>query len=229
MLLAANPAQAQAAPSCPSVPVQGLHLTRFPAAVARGEVVIVAFGSSSTRGARAQDPAHSYPALLQSVLSAAWPRVHTVVVNRGADGEDAADELVRLGRDVIGVRPDLVIWQVGANGALRDVGVAALSRNIRAGVRRLQEAGIDVVLMDNQRSPRILATPRHAVIEQAIAGIAADMGVALFSRGALMDAWNAAGHEYAQFIAADGLHHNDLGYRCVAEALAAATVASLPP
>ena len=84
------------------------------------EAVIVALGSSSTQGAMASDLAHSYPAVLQQALSAGLPEAHVAVINRGIGGQDAAEELARLDADVLAMRPQLVIWQVGANGALRN-------------------------------------------------------------------------------------------------------------
>jgi acyl-CoA thioesterase-1 len=36
----------------------------------------------------------------------------------------------------------------------------------------------------------------------------------------LMDAWSDEGAKPGLFIASDGLHHNDLGYLCVSQALA---------
>ena len=114
----------------------------------------MAFGSSSTRGAMASDPAHSYPAGLQQALSAGLPEAHIAVINRGIDGQDAAEELARLDADVLAVRPQLVIWQVGANGALRNADPAVFRAMVTTGVRRLQAGGADAVLMDNQQSPR---------------------------------------------------------------------------
>ncbi len=43
------------------------------------------------------------------------------MINRGIGGQDAAEELARLDADVLAIRPQAVIWQVGANGALRNV------------------------------------------------------------------------------------------------------------
>ncbi len=57
---------------------------------------------------------------------------------------------------------------------------------------------------------------------------AATPGVTLFSRGALMDGWAAAGVPREALLVADGLHHNDRGYACVADALADALLAGLP-
>ena len=227
-LLACPAARAQDIPACPPGPMVPLTLPVLKAAVMQGEpVIIAAFGSSSTRGAAASDAAHTYPAVLQAELTRLLPGVHVAVINRGIGGQDAADELVRIGRDVIALRPRLVIWQVGANAALRDVDPPSFRVTIAAGVKRLKEAGTDVILMDNQRAQRIMDAPRRMEIEQFVAETARATGTYLFSRGALMDTWRAAGHGYERFLAADMLHHNDFGYRCVAEALASAIIAAL--
>jgi lysophospholipase L1-like esterase len=42
-----------------------------------------------------------------------------------------------------------------------------------------------------------------------------------------MDAWAAAGVPNDALLVSDGLHHNDRGYACIAEALSAALVAGL--
>ncbi len=78
----------------------------------------MALGSSSTEGWRATSPADTYPARLQADLSAAYPLGHVAVINRGIGGQDALEEVARLDSDAIALHPDLVIWQVGANGAM---------------------------------------------------------------------------------------------------------------
>ncbi len=200
------------------------------AALARQEqAIIVAIGSSSTRGWQSSDPAHSYPAVLQAALSRMLPHAHVAVINRGVNGEDVSQELPRLESDALVVRPQLVIWQIGANGALRSINPTAYRTLAVAGVARLHEAGVDVVLMNNQRSPRLLAAPEDRAIDRSTAEVAEQTEAGFFDRGALMDTWQAAGTPYARFIAPDRLHHNDLGYRCLGEALASALVAGLGP
>lgn len=193
-----------------------------------GGARIVALGSSSTAGAGASEPAHAYPAVLEARLRAVLgPRV--TVLNRGAGGEDADAMIGRIGRDAVGERPDLVIWQLGANAAMRRMDPDAFARFVRQGVALLRQAGIAVVLMDNQRAPRIAANPGNRRFDAILAGIAATTpGVTLFSRGALMDGWAAAGVPPEALLAADGLHHNDRGYACIAEALADALLAGMP-
>jgi acyl-CoA thioesterase I len=214
---------AVAGPACPSagLTLPLMHLPHLRAALAtRTEALIVSLGSSSTEGVMASDLAHSYPASLQADLGAAWPAAHVAVINRGIGGQDAPEELARLQADVIAVHPQLVIWQVGANGAMRDADPTEFAHMVTEGVGELKAAGIDVILMDNQRAPRIIASPDHRALESSLGQVAETTGSNLFSRGKLMDAWSRAGAAPAEFIAVDGLHHNDLGYHCLAMALA---------
>ena len=222
---------AQAANSCPAnPPLQPLRLPHLRAALAAGEEgIIVALGSSSTHGTMASNAGRTYPAELQLALSETMPNRHIAVINRGIAGQDAAAETARLEADVVAIRPQLVIWQVGANAALRDSDPDTFRRLVGEGVQRLQKAGIDVVLMDNQRSPRILATGADGAFDGALADLSRTSGAGLFSRDRLMVAWEQEGAPPSEFIAADHLHHNDRGYLCVARALAEAILADVSP
>jgi acyl-CoA thioesterase I len=219
------------AADCPSSPAAApIELPHLRSAIDhRIEGVIVALGSSSTQGAMASDLAHSYPALLQQLLSAGLPQAHLAVINRGIGGQDAAEELARLDADVLAIRPRLVIWQVGANGALRNVDPAIFHALVATGVRKMQTAGADVILMDNQQSPRLLATAEEPLLDQTLGKVADETGAALFSRRALMRSWMREGAPFADFIASDGLHHNDHGYFCIAQSLAQSILAGLAP
>jgi lysophospholipase L1-like esterase len=205
-----------------------LHLPHLKAAIAaQTEGVIVALGSSSTAGAMASDSGHTYPAELQAALSKALPTAHMAVINRGIGGQDATEELARMDSDVIALHPHLVIWQVGANGAMRHSDPGEFRRLVEAGVERLTKDGIDVILMDNQRSPKVLAAVEHIVLEDELRDVARESGVNLFSRSHLMDAWAEEGDKPGLFIAPDGLHHNNLGYLCVSQTLARQIVAAV--
>ena len=227
---ASLPATAAAPISCPMVPVPALSLPHLKDALARDEpAIIVAIGSSSTQGWMSSDPGQSYPGVLQETLERLLPHAHIAVINRGIGGEDAAEETPRLDADVVAVRPQLVIWQVGANSALRSVAPSVFSKLVTAGIARLHKAGMDVVLMDNQRSPRIMQVPEHAIIDATLAKVAQATEASLFSRGALMDAWAKAGAPNADFVSPDRLHHNDRGYRCLGEAVARAIANAVGP
>lgn len=216
------PCAAWAAPSsCPETPVQALALPHLKAALKAGRpVVIAALGSSSTWGAMARDIGDSYPARLQDDLAKLLPGSEISVINRGIGGQDAAREDRRMARDVLALKPTLVIWQVGANAAAWRENVGEFSDLVSQGLLRLQAARVDIVLMDNQRSIRLLASQDDAPINHALLRLARAHDASLFSRDALMRAWQKSVRSPEAFLAADGMHMNDRGYACVAAALA---------
>ena len=191
------------------------------------KLTIVAIGSSSTSGSGASAPNLAYPARLEAELRERFPRLEIRVINRGKGGEDAAQELVRFDRDVFAERPDLVIWQLGTNAVLRRDDVSEDGELIRRGVKQLTAAGSDVVLMDMQYAPRVLARPGHVIMERLIAEAAASMQVGLFRRFELMRYWHQTPlAAAAPMIGPDGLHMTDRGYHCLAAELAEALSAN---
>jgi acyl-CoA thioesterase I len=218
---------------CPAVPTQPVVLPGLRRALLTKRegppVTIVALGSSSTAGAGASTPAAAYPARLEAALRAALPDAPGLrVVNRGVNGQDATEMAARLESDVLPERPALVIWQVGANGAMRRADPERFRAVVAAGVARLQAAGAEVLLMGNQRAPMIEDEPGHGRFDAALTDLAAALpGVELFSRRRLMEAWAAAGTPSAAMLTGDRLHHNDRGYACLAAALAESLLANL--
>jgi acyl-CoA thioesterase-1 len=186
-------------------------------------LTIVAVGSSSTQGVGASAPSCSYPSRLEADLRDRLPGVDIRVINRGKGGEDAAEELERLGRDVIAEHPDLVVWQVGTNAVLRRDDLEMDEVLLRRGVSLLKKSGADIVLMDMQYAPRVIERRSYAAMEQLIAEIAHHTGVGLFRRFALMQHWHATQQpESPRMVGADGLHMTDAGYGCLAAELAKA-------
>lgn len=218
-------APAWAGGGCPVVREGLAPLLGVQAELDAGEpLTIVALGSSSTEGAGASSPQASYPNRLEALLRAEFPGVELRVINAGRSGETSRDMLARLEADVLAHEPDLVIWQASGNEVLRGGDPAAFLELMRHGLQRLRQAGIEVVLMDNQRAPRILNAPASARFDAAMQALAREERVPLFARSRLMRGWQDAGLPPGEVLAADGLHHNDRGYACLAEALAAALI-----
>jgi acyl-CoA thioesterase-1 len=186
-----------------------------------GPLTIVAVGSSSTVGVGASDPSLGYPSRLEAELRTRFPGSDIRVLNRGKSGEDAPEELARLGSDVVAVHPDLAIWQVGTNAVLRRDNLEADAEWMRQGVELLQRNGIDVVLMDLQFAPRVIERSATPAMETLIADTAQEAHVGLYRRFALMRYWqHAHPAEAAAMIAPDGLHMTDVSYGCLARDLA---------
>ena len=102
--------------------------------------------------------------------------------------------VARFGTDVIAVNPDLVLWQVGTNSVLRDDPLEPHSVVLQDGIAQLKEAGADVVLIDLQFAPRVLAKPETEGMEDQIALAAKVASVDLFDRFAIMRNWHDVQH-----------------------------------
>ena len=191
--------------------------------LASGEpLTIVAIGSSSTAGAGASSPAASYPSRLAVELKQRFPTQDITVLNRGVNGETTEQMMARFATGVIAAHPDLVLWQVGTNSVLRDRPLKSHAVLLHEGITQLKEAGADVVLIDMQFAPRVLAKPETQGMEDQIALAAKDENVDLFRRFALMRNWHEVQHiPFDAFVAPDELHMNDWSYACVAKLLAA--------
>jgi acyl-CoA thioesterase I len=186
-------------------------------------LTIVAIGSSSTAGVGASSPAANYPNRLAVELKQRLPTHDITVLNRGVNGEETQDMMARFATGVIAAHPDLVLWQVGTNSVLRDHPLKPHSVLLHDGVEQLKAAGADVVLIDMQFAPRVIAKPETPGMEDQIALAAKNESVDLFRRFELMRHWHEVEHiPFAAFVAPDELHMNDWSYACVAKVLAVA-------
>jgi lysophospholipase L1-like esterase len=197
-------------------------LTRTAVKLAGGEPLkIVAIGSSSTAGAGASSPAMSYPSRLAVELEQLFPGHPITVLNRGINGEEAREMLLRLDESVLSEKPDLVVWQVGTNAVLRDHPLAPAGSMIEDGLARIKQAGADVILMDPQFAPKVIAKPEVGGMVKLISKAAKFANANVFHRFAVMRHWReTAATPFETFISPDELHMNDWSYGCVAKLLA---------
>lgn len=232
VLIACASGGATAGDECASKPGQldlGAPLPKARAAIGeRKEIEVVALGSSSTQGYGASTPFHSYPAALLRTLQKSLPGVRVSVYNKGIGGQDVSQMLERLERDVFAVQPDLVVWQVGTNAALRAQNVAEFRRLLAGGIERMRAKGIEVVLMTPQFAPAFNALENEQDYLAAMQELAREKGVAVFPRYEIMRYWfETEQMPYARFIARDGLHMNDYGYMCIGRLLGQAIEAAV--
>ena len=143
---------------------------------------------------------------------------HTVALT--GDGSLA---LSGLETGVIAAHPHLVLWQVGTNSLLRDHPFAPGAPVLHKGIARLKAAHADVVLIDPQFAPRVIAKPDVEAKVDLLASVARQEKIGLFRRFAMMRRW----HEdqalpFETFVSGDGLHMNDWSYACLAKWLGVA-------
>lgn len=229
--LAAAPRMALGCAAPPEMTHFGVRLPNTARAIRSGEpLVILAIGSSSTKGVGASDPAHTYPAVLAEELHHRWPQLTMTIINKGVGGEITSQMLARFDRDVLPYRPQLVIWQTGSNQALKTENIEGYADTLREGISRLRVIKADVVLIDPQFAPRVLARAMHMPIVDSISAVGHDMNVAVFPRFAVMRHWVSSGqYKIEDIISRDGLHMNDLSYSCIAHLLADSLVAAVEP
>jgi acyl-CoA thioesterase-1 len=153
-------------------------------------VTVVALGSSSTAGAGASGPAASYPSRLEVELKARFPKQAITVLNRGVNGEEAADMMLRFDDSVAATHPDVVLWQVGTNAVLRDNPLGPVDRLVHDGIARIKAIGADVVLIDPQFAPKVTVKPDAEEMVSLISAAAKQASVDLFPRFALMRWWH---------------------------------------
>jgi len=201
-------------------------LTHMARRIATGHsVTIVALGSSSTAGAGASGPAASYPSRLEVELKASFPKQAITVLNRGVNGEEAADMMSRFDDSVAAAHPDVVLWQVGTNAVLRDNPLGPVDRLVHDGIARIKAIGADVVLIDPQFAPKVTVKPDAEEMVRHISAAAKQASVDLFPRFALMRGWHDRDAiPFEAFLSPDLLHMNDWSYGCLAKLLSSAMV-----
>jgi lysophospholipase L1-like esterase len=145
------------------------------------------------------------------------------VLNRGVNGDTAANMLARFERGVIAEHPDLVLWQVGTNSLLRGDPIQPHRSLLHGGLVRLKAIGADIVLIGPQYAPRVLSRPNFAGMLTLLDQTARKEDVNLFRRFDLMRHWHKVeGMPFEVFLSPDELHLNDFSYGCIARALGGA-------
>jgi acyl-CoA thioesterase I len=218
-------------PECRSKRIVGEMFRRPLKALSRAvrsskNVKVLAIGSSSTVGVGASSPAATYVANLETTLEGSVKGMNVDVVGRGMSGEVAQGAADRMKREVEETRPDLVVWQVGTNDAIRHVSIESFKACLKRTLAWLAENRIDVVLIDPQYGAVLTKDEYYERVVTAIAEVAREARVLLVDRfEAMRELQRDRGDTF--YLSSDNLHLNDRGHRCMAEQLARAIVGGL--
>lgn len=193
---------------------------------ARAPLRIVAIGSSSTVGLWMARQENTYPGVMRAELLRLDPEMQIEIVNAGRNGDTIPGNIARFERDVFAHHPDLVIWQIGGNDFTWGETAESLTQKISSGIAMLRAHGADVILMDQQYTPLILAT-HYAMMQAVIAAVAREQQVAYLPRFDMLHKTVKAGVSIASLSAFDGLHMSGEAYDCVGRALARAIMAAV--
>ena len=195
----ALPAHAQAPASGCNVNLDQVRLSNPLSHIAKKlvnfePITIVAIGSSSTAGSGASSPAANYPSRLAIELKQLFPTHSITVLIRGVGGEEVGDMLKRFDSAVVAARPDLVLWQFGTNSVIRDQMFTDHGAAIRDGLNKIRSTGADIVLIDPQFAPKVIAKSEAEHMVELIATTAKVENVDLFRRYDVMKRWHEVDH-----------------------------------
>ena len=125
-------------------------------------VVIACFGDSVTHGCFEIAPNgkggmivacrsdEAYHALLAKELGAYYPNAMPNIINAGVSGDNAANALKRLERDVLFAKPDLVIVNFGLNDSMnpdKEAGLETYRASMKAIFEKVLASGAECMLL----------------------------------------------------------------------------------
>ena len=204
-------------------------LTKTAKALAgRREVVIAVLGGASTMGVAAGGLDLAWPARLGSNLAERFPR--TKVINLAVGRQTAKRGAERLDRDVLPLKPTLVIWETGTMEAVRGTDVDEFRETVQTGIDKLRAAGVEVALMNMQFSRATEAVIHFVPYLVAMRELADVNDVPLFRRHGIMRHWAESGA--LDLRAGDGEKGRELAaklYGCIGRATADFVTRGIPP
>jgi hypothetical protein len=115
------------------------------------------------------------------------------VVNLAVAGQTAKEAVKRLDRDVVPLKPTLVIWETGTMEAVRGTDVDEFREAMKAGIDELRAAGAEVVLMNVQFSRETDAMIHFGPYLSAMRELAEANDVPVFRRRGIMRHWAESG------------------------------------
>ncbi len=168
-------------------------MPRVAAAIAKKRLDVAVIGSASSELAGPSGTNIAYPTRLQAALANLLPGVAVKVTTYARPRETAEEMQKKLSRIVNEAKPSLVVWQTGTADAIRGVDAEDFRVALDDGIATLQQAGVDIVLMNMQYSPRTEAMLAMGAYADAMHMIALQREIDLFDRFSIMRKWNEAG------------------------------------
>jgi len=142
-------------------------------------------------------------------------------VNGGVGGETADQTVARLEATLAATAPDLVLWQVGTNDALRGMDETRFRAIVREGIDAAAARQAPLILIDPQVPPSRAHDATYARYARIIEDEAAARHVPVVSRFQMMEKLATSDPQgWRSLLSPDGVHMNDLGYSCLARSLA---------
>jgi hypothetical protein len=162
-------------------------------AIAKQKLNITVIGSASSELNGSAGNSIAYPIRLEAALRLLLPGIAVEVSTRARPRETAAEMAIKFERILSETKPALVVWQTGTADAIRGVDPEDFRVALDEGVDRSQTAGVDMVFMNMQYSPRTEAMLAVWAYADAMRMIALQREIVLFDRFSIMKRWSENG------------------------------------
>ncbi len=198
--------------------------SRLPAtgrALARAQdIQVIVLGGGGTQGMGGSGLSAAWPTKFSTALAEALGR-KVEVINLGRRRQIATEVLQRLDQDVIALKPTLVVWETGTVDAARGIEPEEFSRALARGVRLMQRAGIDVVLVDPQFVGATQPLLNMAPFVEAMRQVSTKDQLVKFDRYDIMRHWLEVGFIRQLGLSREAMvQENDKVFDCVGKLLA---------
>ncbi|MGI9024371.1 MAG: SGNH/GDSL hydrolase family protein [Burkholderiaceae bacterium] len=150
-------------------------------------IVVIGSGSAAGSGTSAKDAA--FPYRLETRFAKAFAKARTRLVVFAEMGQTAPMMFELIAREVVPMRPALVVWQTGSADAVRGIAPMEFGTAVERGIGLLHDKGSDVLLIDSQFSPRASLLVNTDAYRDAVRWNARRFDVALFKRYDTMHYW----------------------------------------
>jgi len=154
-------------------------------------IAVVGTGSSALAGP--DGPPSAYPARLEVALNQRLSGVPVKVVTLLRTRQTAEDLAKGMDKLVVDEKPDLVIWQTGTIDAIRRLDPDLFKAALEDGVERIHRGGADVILMNQQYSPRTESMITLGPYADVMRVVAQHFVIPLFDRLGIMRHWSDTG------------------------------------
>ena len=194
LLLAAGPGAAADICDVPDNLVQTFaRLPHVSSSVKRDHRLEVVVLSAAPTQAGEASTLKSYPFHLQNALRERLKGTDVHVFGQVEPRKTITDVAKALPRILSERKPVLVVWQSGTVEAMRGFDPEGYGRALNAGVAALQKAGADVILVNQQFSPRTDFMFDGGPYTENMRWVSQTRDIPLFNRYEVMKYWGEAG------------------------------------
>jgi hypothetical protein len=227
MVLCAATVRAEPADPCavPGYLLFGDSLLQRVTAAAKNEKVlkIVVLGGPSASLPGPNGASFAFPARLEVALSSRLPNLKVSVTTDIRYRQTAEQMVDNIGKLAAEQKPNLVVWQTGTYDALRGIDPEEFRSAVSEGVEKLHSAGVDVVLMNMQYSPRTDAVVALTAYVDSMRWVAREREVPIYDRLAIMRHWYDAG-QFDLYAATKDMKTAKSVHDCIGRTLAASII-----